>query len=119
MFFARFQLTVATLALITAGVSADAQDGWLVRAKPPIVVSYASDEYLHFTNTSDKNIHGIKLHWTEDGNDRSLLIIDTIHPHKTVFRERKELEECCALEKHYTEATLTCDGYSSPIKIAQ
>ncbi len=100
---------------------ADAQDGWFRSAKPPIVVSYDGepDYEFHFTNTSDNVLHGVKLHWEKDGQQLSWVIIDTIEPHKTVRVDAVRLEKCCALDQTYREATITCDNYSSPIKIAQ
>jgi hypothetical protein len=114
------QFVAVTLGL-SMGVTAYAQDGWLLSAKPPLIIRYddTPNYQFHFTNTSEKAIHGIKLHWTQDGNERSWVIVDTIRPHETVLVQVTALEKCCDLDKHYREATLTCDGYSSPIKIAQ
>src|SRR6266581_3113569 len=100
MLLARSRFIAAVLPLMSAN-TAHAQDNWLFSAKPPIVVRYddASPYQFHFTNTSDKPIHGIKLHWTEDGKEFSWVIIDTIEPHKTELVEATTLEKCCALDK--------------------
>ncbi len=100
------------LTLFLLSAPADAQDGWLLSAKPPIVFRFGNG--LNFTNTSDKPIHGITLHGkTAEGAPTSLVIIDTISPHRTVT-----IENAQALVMIAGGATITCTNHSKPLAIS-
>jgi hypothetical protein len=86
-------------------------------AKPPLVISRDMENLTyHFTNTSDKTVHGIKVSATKDGKQFSTVIIDTIKPHETASVDLNRLWEASARDK---EATITCVDYSKPIKLYQ
>ena len=107
---------IATLfAILVISPVCQAQDGWLFSAKPPIVVRLDGETVsYHFTNTSDKPLHGIMINTIKDGQERSTVIIDTIEPHKTVAVEMVLLINIAG--GRLSDATLTCTNYSSPIK---
>jgi hypothetical protein len=84
-------IATAVAILFTAPVGR-AQDGILFSTKPPIVVRLDGDTVsYHFTNTSDKPLHGITINSVKDGQQQSVVIIDTIEPHKTVAVEMVRL----------------------------
>lgn len=93
-----------------------AQDGWLFSASPPIVTRYeAHESAFHFTNTSDKPVHGVTLHTTKDGEARSRVIIDTIAAHETV--SVRVGSDPTILTDIVLGASLTCVDYSKASKI--
>ncbi|CEF49411.1 unnamed protein product [uncultured bacterium] len=102
---------LAILACLFAS-SIFAQDGWLLSAQPPIVArADFSQVKVHFTNTSDKVLHGITMHSKDkDGTKSSRVIIDTIEPHKTVAID-------FIPELFLDETTATCTNYSKPLPI--
>lgn len=104
------------VAILFTAPACHAQDGWLFSAKPPIVVRLDGDTVsYHFTNTSDKPLHGITINSVKDGQQQSVVIIDTIEPHKTVAVEMLRLINIAG--GRLSDATLTCTNYSSPLKL--
>ena len=94
----------------------DAEDGRIFSAKPPIVVRRDVETVnYYFTNTSDKTLHGVKINSVKDGQPTSVVIIDTIEPHKTVAVEFSRMLASAA--GSFRDVTITCTNYSSPIKL--
>jgi hypothetical protein len=107
-----FLLAIAFISPSRAG----AQDGWLFSASPPVVTRWDSQGFaFHFTNTSDKPLHGITLHTKKDDQDRSRVIIDTIAAHQTA--SVSALSDTTILGDVVSGATITCVDYSKPLKI--
>jgi hypothetical protein len=109
--------SIATaVAILFTAPACYAQDGWFFSAKPPIVVRLDGDTVsYHFTNTSDKPLHGVTINGVKDGQQQSVVIIDTIEPHKTVAVEMLRLINIAG--GRLSDATLTCTDYSSPLKL--
>ena len=111
--FASAVFVVSTLLSFTP---TNAQDGWVLSAKPPIVVRRDVETVnYYFTNTSDKTLHGIKINSVKDGKAQSVVIIDTVEPHKTAAVGFARIHESSS--GSLREATITCTNYSSPIKL--
>ena len=90
-------------------LAAEAQDGLLFSAQPPLV--FRSDGLkVYFTNTSDQILHGITLHNDNKGEKTSTVIIDTIEPHKTAMLEWN-------ISVPVSEPTVTCTNYSKPLSL--
>lgn len=109
--------SIATaVAILFAAAVCDAQDG-LFSAKPPIVVRRDVNTVTYnFTNTSDKPVHGVTINSVRNGQPQSVVIIDTIEAHKTVAVDWARVIESAG--GRLSDATITCTGYSSPIKLA-
>lgn len=103
-------------AFILTGSACNAQDGWVFSAKPPIVVRQDLETVTyHFTNTSEKPLHGVTINSVKNGESQSVVIIDTIEPHKTVAVDWSRVIASAPGGLH--DATITCTDYSSPIKL--
>jgi hypothetical protein len=108
-------IAIAVTAMLTVP-ACHAQDGWFLSAKPPIVVRLDGETVsYHFTNISDKPLHGITINSVKDGQQQSAVIIDTIEPHKTVAVAMVRVINSAG--GRLSDATLTCTNYSSPIKL--
>ena len=108
-----FLLTVITFLSGISGV--DGQDGWFTSAQPPIVVREGvGDHKAYLTNTSDKTIFGITLHFQSENSDLSHVIIDSIGPHKTAA-----LSISSVIYLKVDGASLTCKDYTKrlPVKL--
>jgi hypothetical protein len=107
--FMKYNLTALLIAMIAWHSTVSAQDGLVFSAQPPIVVRF--DGRVHFTNTSEKVLHGVTVNNKDDkGNKTSKVIIDTIEPHKTVTID-------LAVEFLANNPTLTCTNYSKPLPV--
>jgi hypothetical protein len=94
---------------------ASAQDGFFNSAPPPVIIRFA-DGKAHFTNSSDKVLHGITMHSQDsEGKKSSKVIIDTIEPHKTVALKFLDDTTATIVRLLFDKTTITCEGYSKPI----
>jgi len=91
--------------LITA-----ASAGWFSAMQdPPVSLSLkVADSGVNVTNTSDQIIHEVTAR-TPDG-ETSVILADTIEPHKTVFFKVSTSDIWSML---FSEFKVTCKGYGS------
>lgn len=97
--------------------SARAQDGLFTLAKAPLTIT--RDVQTHdfsFTNTGNKTLSRIRITSAHGKDLRSVVIIDTLEPHKTVVYD---ISKSLARGADYHEATITCLKYSVPIRLDQ
>jgi hypothetical protein len=103
-----------------------ARDGLIFNDVAPISVRFVySGQHISFLNTSDEIIHDITLSNRLDGKSVSMVVIDTIHPHRASIL-------CCdalnsALERLGLKSdgsgvsgsglTITCKYYSKPTPV--
>ena len=106
-------LVIALICFCTA----HAQDGFFTLAKAPLVISRDGQTTdFTFTNNGDKFLRRIRITSMLGIKRESLVIIETLGPHKSVtYDVSKSIVPGADLH----EATITCSGYSVPIKLDQ
>ncbi|MEI8341488.1 MAG: hypothetical protein WCH43_08160 [Verrucomicrobiota bacterium] len=103
------------LLLLICLCSARAQDGFFILAKAPLtIVQDPQTKDFSFTNTGDKALHRIRIKSSHGNRQQSIVIIETLGPHKTVTYD---ISKSIVPGAKVQEATVTCANYSVPVKL--
>lgn len=106
--------------------SLTARDGLIFNDVAPITVSFKFSEYsgsyIGFLNTSDEILHNVTLSGVVGGNKVSVVVLETVPPHKTqMLREVDLLKTLDKLGIPHTGPisgiTITCQHYSKPVAV--
>jgi len=105
-------------AILLIGPScAQAQDTFFTLAKAPLAISKDNQTRdFTFTNTSGLPLHRIKISSYHEKEQKSVVIIEALGPHKTITYD---ITKSLAVGADYREASVTCAHYSIPIKLSQ
>ncbi len=116
------------VALCIAGISllsgcGSAKDGMFFSAKPPVSVKFRNYDgrfEIEVWNTSDSIIHDVTFSRVVDGEKRSVVVLDIVHPHlygtlgaPTIA---KMMEKLGAIGPG-SGVSVTCHDHSSPLSI--
>ena len=108
---------LSIFSLLFCIATAPAQDGFFTLAKAPLAITRDAQTLdFSFTNNGDQPLHRIKLTSGVKTRVKSVVIIETIGPHKTVVFD---ISKALAPGSDYRQATVTCAKYSVPIRLEQ
>jgi hypothetical protein len=108
------KLGIYTILVFATILTSLGQDTWITSAEPPLIYRGGNqDDRYYFTNTSEKVIFGVTINYEKNRSKKSKIIIDSIEPQKTQSIYAHDLFSI----PNIMEATVTCKGYSKPIRL--